>query len=608
MYVLGISGFYHDSAAALLKDGELIAAAQEERFTRIKHDPSFPHRSIQYVMSEGKIKLSNLDAVVFYDKPFVKFDRIFETFVDSAPFGWRLFSKVFPTWINEKLFLKRLLAKELDEIEQNFNSKNLKFSDHHMSHAASCFYPSPFDEAIILTLDGVGEWATTAVAIGKGDKIYPIKEILFPNSLGLLYSAFTQYLGFKVNSGEYKMMGLAPYGKPIFTNKILSTLIDVKTDGSFALKGEYFEFTSKERMINSNFCAVFDMPQRHENDPIEQRHNDIAASIQEVLEQTILKIVTSLSKEFQQTNICLAGGVALNCVANSKLFHSALFKNIYIQPAAGDAGAALGAAMAYYYSKNQRKKDHYTTNPMKNCYLGPEYSQSQIKQELEDLGAVFEEHSEMKIISKTANLLDENKVVGWFQGRMEFGPRALGNRSILANPTSTKMRQNLNLKIKKREGFRPFAPIIKQDSAKYWFDPPHDSPYMLYTAYLKEKFRYENFVDDSSQPIIKRASRPNSVVPAITHVDFSARLQTITGDDNPRLYALICEFEQMTGVPMLVNTSFNVRGEPIVCSPADAFKCFMNTEMDAMAIGNYLLLKEFQIKPRRLFAKNYTAD
>ncbi len=608
MNVLGVSAFYHDSAAALLRDGKLVAAAQEERFSRTKHDPHFPHHSIKFVISQADIELSELEAVVFYDKPFEKFDRVFETFVDSAPNGWRLFSKVFPSWINEKLFLKNKLSIELKKIDPKFDKKKIKFSTHHLSHAASCFYPSPFEEAIILTLDGVGEWATTTVSIGKRNNIYPVKEIKFPNSVGLLYSAFTQYLGFKVNSGEYKVMGLAPYGEPLFAKNILTNLIDVKSDGSFALNRQYFEFTSKESMINTNFSDLFGIPQRKENEPLNKKHADIAASIQVVLEEVIIKIASDLSQRYQQKNICLAGGVALNCVANSKLFHAGLFKNIFIQPAAGDAGGALGASLAYYHSQNSDKKIRPTTNEMNNCYLGPSYSQSEIQSELENVGAIFQEYTEIQLIEEAARLLNKNKVLGWFQGRMEFGPRALGNRSILANPTCSSMLEDLNLKIKKREGFRPFAPVIRQEAAKNWFEPPHDSPYMLFTAYLRDEFRLSKTVDDVSQTITKRAQKPNSVVPAITHIDYSARLQTITSEDNQKLYALICEFEKASNVPMLVNTSFNVRGEPIVCSPTDAFRCFMNTEMDALAIGNFLLLREAQIKPKSLFAKTFTPD
>ncbi|MDC0044636.1 carbamoyltransferase [Pelagibacteraceae bacterium] len=606
--ILGISAFYHDSAAALIQNGEIIAAAQEERFTRIKHDSSFPTNSIKYVLSELKTKKLNLDYVVFYEKPFLKFERLLETYVANAPRGFRSFKTSMPIWLKEKLFQKSFLIKELKKIIKDFTEKKLYFSEHHLSHASSAFYPSPYNEAIILTLDGVGEWATTTISIGKENKIRILKEINFPHSIGLLYSAFTYYLGFKVNSGEYKVMGLAPYGQPIYKDIILNNLVDVKEDGSFKLNMSYFNYSTGLTMTNKKFNKLFKSSKREPESDLTQFHMDIASSIQEVIEEIIIKITKYLSKEFKITNLCLAGGVALNCVANSKILKAKHFENVWIQPSAGDAGGALGAALLLWHNElgNPRKK--ISKNFMCGSYLGPEFDDYEIEKSLTKCGARFEKLSYENLIKNTVNCLTENRAIGWFQGRMEFGPRALGGRSIIADPRSDSMQKNLNLKIKFRESFRPFAPSILREDLENWFNFNEDSPYMLFVCDIKNELRIINDVDKDYFGI-EKLNIKRSKIPAVTHVDYSARIQTVHKATNPRYYDLILAFKKKTGCPLIVNTSFNVRGEPIVCSPTDAFNCFMGTELDNLVIGNYFLKKENQDKNLiKNYKENYNLD
>ena len=594
-YILGISAFYHDSAATLIHNGKIIAAAQEERFTRKKHDPDYPHNAINFVLKYANLKLSEVDQIVFFEKPFLKFERILETYVAFAPRGFLSFSKAMPLWIKEKLFQKNLLFNKLKEHDAMYKSdKNIYFSDHHLSHAASAFFPSPFEEAVILTADGVGEWATTTVAVGRGNKLDIKKEIQFPHSLGLLYSAFTYYTGFKVNSGEYKLMGLAPYGKPIFQDKIRK-LIDIKQDGSFRLNQKYFNYATGLTMTNNKFHKLFGQnPRDPKNEKLTQFHMDIAASIQKITEEIIIKLARSLLDEYRIKNLCLAGGVALNCVANGKILQEKIFDNIWIQPAAGDAGGSLGAALALWHldQGNERKVD--PGDDMKGSYLGPEFSQAQIECELKSIGAIFKTVDYENLINKTVNYLNNEKAIGWFQGRMEFGPRALGGRSILGDPRSDKMQKNLNLKVKYRESFRPFAPSILKEDLSTWFNMDVESPYMLLVADISPTKKIK-MTDEQEKLIgIDKLNIKRSEIPAVTHVDYSARIQTVSKKRNKTYYDLIKKFKEKTGCPVIVNTSFNVRGEPIVNTPIDAFNCFMGTELDYLIIGNCILDKNNQ--------------
>ena len=593
--ILGISAFYHDSAACLLKDGKIVAAAQEERFTRKKHDPGYPHHAIEFVLNYGKIKLNDIDQIVFFEKPFLKFERLLETYVAFAPRGFISFAKAMPLWIKEKLFQKNLLFNKLKEHDKNYKSdQNIFFSDHHLSHAASAFFPSPFKEALILTADGVGEWATTTVAVGKDNDLEIKKEIHFPHSLGLLYSAFTYYTGFKVNSGEYKLMGLAPYGNPIYENNI-KKLVDIKEDGTFRLDQKYFNYATGLTMTNNKFNDLFGQtPRNPKNEKITQFHMDIAASIQKVTEEIMIKLVKAVRKEYDIKNLCLAGGVALNCVANGKILKEKIFDNIWIQPAAGDAGGSLGAALALWHKEQGNKREVNLKDDMKGSYLGTEFSQEEIEKELKLIGAKFEKVNYKDLINKTSEFLSNEKAIGWFQGRMEFGPRALGNRSILGDPRSDKMQKNLNLKVKNRESFRPFAPSVLREDVSDWFDIDVDSPYMLLVANINSDKKIEMTKEQKKLFGIDKLNIKRSEVPAVTHVDYSARIQTVTKDTNQRYHDLISKFKDKTGCPIIVNTSFNVRGEPIVNTPTDAFNCLMGTELDYLVIGNCILDKKKQ--------------
>ena len=593
--VLGISAFYHDSAAAIIVNGEIIAAAQEERFTRKKHDASYPKNAINYVLKEAALKLNEVDHIVFYEKPFLKFERLLETYIGFSPSGFRSFSMSMPLWLSEKLFQKKMLFDALKEQDKNFNDiKKINFSEHHLSHAASAFFSSPYDEAVILTLDGVGEWATTTISLGKYNKINILKEIHFPHSLGLLYSAFTYFLGFKVNSGEYKVMGLAPYGEPRFKDIILDKLIDVKEDGSFRLNMDYFNYATGLTMTNNKFAKIFNMERREPENKLLQIHMDIAASIQAVTEEIILKITRFLFKEFKIPNLCMAGGVALNCVANGKILKDGLFKNIWIQPASGDAGGALGAAQAFFYQELNNKRKIVKTDSMKGAYLGPKFTDDQIEYELNAIGANYEKLNSDEIIKKTAKALSVGKVIGWFQGRMEFGPRSLGNRSIIADPRSEKMQKNLNLKVKHRESFRPFAPAVLFEKVSEWFELSSESPYMLLVGEVKKSKQYEMTQEQKKLFGIDKLSVKRSNIPAVTHVDYSARIQTVNRETNQIFYNLINEFEKITKCPILINTSFNVNDEPIVCSVKDAFNCFIGTDLDILVCSNFFLYKKNQ--------------
>ena len=590
--VLGISAFYHDSAAAIIINDKIIAAAQEERFTRKKHDANFPINAINYIIKEANLKLSEIDYIVFYEKPFLKFERLIETYVGFAPRGFISFCKSMPLWLNEKLFQKKLIFEELKKIDNNFNEiKKINFSEHHLSHAASSFFSSPYQEAIILTLDGVGEWATTTISIGKNNKIDILKELHFPHSLGLLYSAFTYFLGFKVNGGEYKVMGLAPYGRPIFKNIILDKLIDLKEDGSFKLNMNYFNYATGLTMTNDKFAKIFSIKKREPEDKLLQIHMDIAASIQAVTEEVVLKITKFLFKEFNIPNLCLAGGVALNCVANGKILKQGFFKNIWIQPASGDAGGALGAAQVFYFQELNNKRNISNVDSMQGAYLGPQFSDDQVESELKNCGAFYKKLNLEQIIADTAKALSEEKVVGWFQGRMEFGPRSLGNRSIIADPRSEKMQKNLNLKVKYRESFRPFAPAVLIEKVSEWFDINCESPYMLLVADVKKSKQLQMTEEQKNLFGIDKLNIKRSNIPSVTHVDYSARIQTVHKETNLKFYKLITEFEKITNCPVLVNTSFNIRGEPIVCSVKDAFNCFMGTELDVLVCNNFILYK-----------------
>ena len=605
--ILGISAFYHDSAATLIINGEIIAAAQEERFTRIKHDPSYPFNAVDFVLKFSKLNLSEVDQVIFFEKPFLKFERLLETYVAFAPRGFKSFCKAMPIWLRDKLFQKKMLLNELKKNDSNFNNEDkIFFSDHHLSHAASAFFPSPFDEAIVLTADGVGEWATTTVAIGKGNKLDIKKEIHFPHSLGLLYSAFTYYTGFKVNSGEYKLMGLAPYGKPVYENKILNNLIDVKDDGTFWLDQEFFNYATGLTMTNKKLHDLFgSKPRDSKKEKLTQFYMDIAASIQKVTEDIMIKLAKSLKKEFNISNLCLAGGVALNCVANGKILKEKIFDNIWVQPAAGDAGGSLGAALALWHIEQNKPRIVNPNDDMKGSYLGPEFTQREIENELNKIGAKFDVLGEPELIEKTASSLSLGEAIGWFQGRMEFGPRALGARSILGDPRSSEMQKTLNLKVKYRESFRPFAPSVLAEDVSDWFDISIDSPYMLMVANIKDEKVIKMSQDEEKLFGIDKLNIKKSEVPAITHVDYTARIQTVHKKTNEKYFKLIQKFKEITNCPMIVNTSFNVRGEPIVNTPLDAFNCFMGTELDKLIIGNCYLDKNDQ---NPLLKKDYANE
>ena len=603
--ILGISAFYHDSAAAIIVDGKILAAAQEERFTRKKHDSSYPHNAVEYVLKFSKLKLSEVNHIVFYEKPFLKFERLLETYVAFAPRGFKQFTKSMPAWLREKLFQKNMLMKLLKEHDKYFkDEKKIYFSEHHLSHAASAFFPSPFNEAVVLTADGVGEWATTTVAIGKDKNLSIEKEIHFPHSLGLLYSAFTYYTGFKVNSGEYKLMGLAPYGEPKYTSLIKDNLIDIKKDGSFKLSQEFFDYATGLKMTSDKFHKLFGKePRDSRKDRLTQFHMDVAASIQKVTEDVMISMAYSLREEFNIKNLCLAGGVALNCVANGKILEKKIFDNIWIQPAAGDAGGSLGAALALWHL--ELKKDrHVSNNDMQGSYLGPSYSQTEIEAELKKINASFEVLDENDLIEKTAKCLKNGDAVGWFQGRMEFGPRALGGRSILGDARSPAMQKNLNLKVKYRESFRPFAPSVLREDVDSWFKINTDSPYMLLVAEVLDGKKIKMTDDEKKLFGIDKLNIKRSDIPAVTHVDYSARIQTVHEETNSKYYSLIKKFKEITNCPVIINTSFNVRGEPIVNTPKDAFNCFMGTEMDKLVIGNCILDKKDQNQDLKKDYKN----
>lgn len=606
MYILGLSAFYHDSAAALLHDGRIVAAAQEERFTRKKHDSGFPGHAVRYCLAEAGITPDQIDHVAFYDKPFLKFERLIETYLAFAPRGFSSFRQAMPLWLGEKFFQRRLLDAELKAIGPDVEwRKKLLFSEHHYSHAASAYFPSPFEDAAVLTMDGVGEWTTSSLAYGRGSDLHIIKEIHFPHSLGLLYSAFTYYTGFKVNSGEYKVMGLAPYGEPKYAKLIRDHLIDIKDDGSFRLDMRYFNYCTGLTMTNARFDALFGGPPRKPEERLDQRHMDLAASIQAVTEEVVLKLARSVQRETGAKNLCLAGGVALNCVANGLLAREGVFENIWVQPAAGDAGGSVGAALAawhQHYGKPRlplNGRDHIV-----GSYLGPSYAQDDIEARLRNAGAIFTTPDDDSLFSTVAADLADGKAVGWFQGRMEFGPRALGNRSILGDPRSPAMQKTLNLKVKYRESFRPFAPAVLREDLSDWFEFGEDSPYMLMVAPIRKERRRQMTAAEEQLFGIDKLNVPRSDIPAVTHVDYSARLQTVHADTNPRFHRLISAFKAATGCPVLVNTSFNVRGEPIVCTPEDAFRCFMGSEIEVLVVGNCLLRKEAQNPALRLDYKN----
>ena len=609
--ILGISAFYHDSAATLIIDGKIIAAVQEERFTRIKHDLSYPFNAIEFVLNFANIKLNNVDQIVFFEKPFLKFERLLETYVAFAPRGFKSFSKAMPIWLKEKLFQKKILFDELRKHDANFKEdKKIFFSEHHLSHASSAFFPSPFNEAIVLTADGAGEWATTTVAVGNGNNLEIKKEIHFPHSLGLLYSAFTYYTGFKVNSGEYKLMGLAPYGKPIYQKEIVEHLIDIKEDGTFHMDQSFFNYATGLTMTNNKFHKLFGQePRDSKKDRITQFHMDVASSIQKVTEDIMIKLASSLKEEFNLPNLCLAGGVALNCVANGKILKEKIFDNIWVQPAAGDSGGSLGAALALWYIEQNNPRKVNLNDDMNGSYLGPEYNQEEIEEQLNNLGAKFTSLNENEIIEKAAEDMSRGEAIGWFQGRMEFGPRALGGRSILADPRSTEMQKNLNLKVKYRESFRPFAPSILKEKLNDWFDIDVESPYMLMVANIKEDRVIKMSEEEKKLFGIDKLNIKRSEIPAVTHVDYSARIQTVNKNTNKKYYKLIKKFEEKTGCPIVVNTSFNVRGEPIVNTPQDAFNCFMGTNLDKLVIGNcYLDKKEQNSSLKKDYTKEFELD
>jgi len=611
MKILGISAFYHDAAAALIIDGEIVAAVQEERFTRIKHDSAYPVYSIDYCLKFAGLSARDLDYVSFYDKPFSKFERLISTYFAFAPKGFKSFCVSMPIWLKSKLFQKNLLINKLKYLDKSVDwSDRLIFSEHHLSHAASAFFPSPFERAAVLTIDGVGEWATTSLAIGNGNNLDVIREMHFPHSLGFLYSAFTYYTGFKVNSGEYKVMGLAPYGEPRYVDMIKNNLIDIKDDGTFRLNLEYFDYCTGLRMTNQRFHELFGAPPRSPEIPITQREMDLAASIQAVTEEVVLKLARSIAKETGEQNLCLAGGVALNCVANGKLLREKIFENIWIQPAAGDAGGALGAALAgYYLFQGEHRNVVSKRDAMKGSYLGPGFRQLEIESRLKVLGAKFDILGDKELIDYCAGALVDGKAIGWHQGRMEFGPRALGARSIIGDARSPSMQKLLNLKVKYRESFRPFAPSVLKEDVGDWFELAEDSPYMLFVADVKAKHRVAMKDEEKILFGIDRLNVVRSSIPAVTHVDYSARIQTVNEDTNPRFHALISKFKEVTGCPVIVNTSFNVRGEPIVNTPEDAFRCFMGTEIEVLVVGNCVLKKEYQDKALALsYENNFQLD
>jgi len=596
MRILGLSALYHDSAAALVVDGRIVAAAQEERFTRKKHDSSFPRHALQYCLSEAECALEEVDFVVFYDKPFLKFERLLETYLAFAPRGLKSFSMAIPIWLREKLFQKNWLTRELRKLAPDCDNANLLFTEHHLSHAASAFYPSPFEQAAVLTLDGVGEWSTTSLAVGDGNDLKIYKELHFPHSLGLLYSAFTYYTGFKVNSGEYKVMGLAPYGEPKYVQTILDHILDLRLDGTFRVNQDFFNYCTGLTMTNGRFDALFGHPVRQPDQLLTPFHMDIAASIQAVTEEIMLRLARSTRAETGMKNLCLAGGVALNCVANGKILAEGIYENIWVQPAAGDAGGSVGAALAAYHL-HQRRDRVLETNEidgMQGAYLGPAYDQQQVESELAAAGAKFTTFSDQDVIDRTAKSLSAGKAVGWMQGRMEFGPRALGNRSILGDPRSPTMQKMLNLKVKYRESFRPFAPAVLREDVADWFELDGASPYMLLVAGVRKERRRAMTHEEQSLFGIDKLNVPRSDIPAVTHVDYSARVQTVHQETNPRYHALLSRFKALTGCPVLVNTSFNVRGEPIVCTANDAFRCFMGTEIEYLVVGNCFLEKDQQ--------------
>jgi carbamoyltransferase len=591
MRILGISAFYHDSAAALIDDGRIVAAAQEERFTRRKHDASFPHNAIAYCLAEAGVAVDSLDHVVFYDKPFLKFERLLETYIALAPSGFRSFSMSIPLWLREKLFQKKLLRDELKKFSDDFDKDRLLFCEHHLSHAASAFYPSPYDSAAVLTMDGVGEWATTSAAMGDGNRLEIFQEIHFPHSLGLLYSALTYYTGFKVNSGEYKVMGLAPYGEPKYAKLILDNLIDLKPDGSFRLDMSYFDYCTGFTMTNDRFAKLFGEPVRGPDQLLTPFHMDVAASLQAVLDEAMLRMTRNLAGQTGSRNLCLAGGVALNCVANGKVLRDGSFENIWIQPAAGDAGGAVGSALAAFHLFEGQPRKTNGADGMSGAYLGPSFAQAEIEQRMTTAGAKFAVLGEDEMVEATAQALAGQKAVGWFQGRMEFGPRSLGARSILGDPRSPAMQKNLNLKVKYRESFRPFAPAVLREDVSEWFEHGADSPYMLIVADVREDKRRRMTAEEQALFGIDKLNVSRSEIPAVTHIDYSARIQTVHSDTNPLFHKLLGRFKALTGCPILVNTSFNVRGEPIVCTPEDAFRCFMGNELDMLVVGNCVLRK-----------------
>jgi carbamoyltransferase len=610
--ILGISAYYHDAAACLVVDGEIVAAAQEERFTRIKHDPSFPKNAIQYCLDEADIQQDSIDFFVYYDKPFLKFERILETYLAFAPKGFRIFMQSLPIWIKEKLFQKRLLISELRKCFGNdieFKER-LLFSQHHLSHAASAFFPSPFESSAVLTMDGVGEWATTTISVGSGNKLNILNEIRFPHSLGLLYSAFTFFTGFKVNSGEYKLMGLAPYGKPIFVDLIMENLVDVKDDGSFFLNMEYFDYCAGSRMTNRKFELLFDGPPREPESPITQRELDLAASIQKVTEEIILKICRHIKAVSGERNLCLAGGVALNCVANGRILQEGIFENIWIQPASGDAGGALGAALSVYFSVLENPRALTAgSDTMHGAYLGPQFSQKEVEDQLTKLGAKFSSYSSSEMIEITAQALANGKTIGWMQGRMEYGPRALGARSIIADARSENMQRLLNQQVKFRESFRPFAPSVLEEKASDFFDLKGESPYMLLTVPVSQQVRMVPSEVGDSNGLVELLNQSRSLIPAVTHVDYSARVQTVKRETNPTYHELLTKFNDLTGCPVIINTSFNVRSEPIVCTPEDAYRCFMGTDLDLLVVNNSILEKNNQpAELREVYFGKFTLD
>ena len=610
-HILGISAFYHDSAATLIVDGQIIAAAQEERFTRIKHDSNYPFYAVEFVLKFANVKFEQVDQIVFFEKPFLKFERLLETYVAFAPKGFKSFCMAMPIWLKDKLFQKKIICNELKRHDKNFiDEKKIYFSDHHLSHASSAFFPSPYEEAIVLTADGVGEWATTTVAIGKANNLEIKKEIHFPHSLGLLYSAFTYYIGFKVNSGEYKLMGLAPYGKPIYEDKIIDKLLDIKEDGTFHLDQKYFDYATGLTMTNSEFSNLFGQnPRDSKKENLTQFHMDIAASIQKVTEDIMIKLAKSLKQEFNIANLCLAGGVALNCVANGKILKEKIFDNIWVQPAAGDAGGSLGAALALWYIEQNNPRKVNPKDDMQGSYLGPEYSQKQIETQLDKVGAKYKTLDEEQLIEKAADDISKGEAIGWFQGRMEFGPRSLGSRSILGDPRSSEMQKNLNLKVKHRESFRPFAPSVLREDLDEWFDMNIDSPYMLMVSDINKNKIVKMTKEQKELFGIDKLNVKRSEIPAVTHVDYSARIQTVHKETNEKYFKLIKKFKEKTNCPVLVNTSFNVRGEPIVNTPLDAFNCFMGTELDKLFIGNCYLEKNAQdVSLKKDYTKEFELD